>query len=573
LRVLWSFIAVWLIALPALALFFPPTNRHTDTLSLLESLAGASARLLSEEIRRTVELLRTGTELFYLPSLSNRECLGVLRLLYRQQPDISLLVLLDGSDRAVVEPVYLAAEQISEQREMAEKVPVSSEHLRNFLERIPIREARQSRLAFSDPYVSLETNTVLITGALAVPLEGEETFWVLGFERSLRQLQRLLSAMSSILGSQAFVCDEGGRLVIHPDGDIMLRREPVTQHQLVQLALAGRNQGSAVWEKEDGSRWQGAFWKMDMLNWLVVVEKTVSPDGAGSTWRYLLWGLWLVIGALALVLLGLKERQTLRANEQLYLAASRQAEELKHFQAALLESGKLSALGDLGAGVAHEFNNPLGGILGLTQLLLRRKKPDDPDVNFLQRIEQEAKRCKTITDNLLRFSESQSLDHREPVRVERVLDAALDLVTKKMESKRIQIVREYQAGLPRIVGHDGLLQRAFLNVFFNAETAMPEGGRLTISTSMEGDRVVVNIKDTGVGISAQNLERVFEPFFTTKSNWQGAGLGLTEVYHIVKQHRGEVRLESQEGRGTEVIFYFPAEKAEASNLPVEPGRG
>jgi signal transduction histidine kinase len=225
----------------------------------------------------------------------------------------------------------------------------------------------------------------------------------------------------------------------------------------------------------------------------------------------------------------------------------------------------MSAIGDLGAGVAHEFNNPLGGILGLTQLLLRRKKEDDQDLQFLQRIEQEAKRCKEITDNLLRFSEQQGVEYREPLRLDRVLDMTVDLMTRKLESQRIEIEKKFTEGLPRVMGNEGQLQKAFLNVLLNAETAMPEGGKIVLATEADGEWVQARIGDTGKGIPPENVERVFEPFFTTKDQWKGAGLGLSVVYQIVKDHQGEVSVESHEGRGTMVTFRFPPEvKGEAS---------
>ena len=214
--------------------------------------------------------------------------------------------------------------------------------------------------------------------------------------------------------------------------------------------------------------------------------------------------------------------------------------------------------------MAHELNNPVGGILGLTQLMLRKKTEDDPDRRFLVRIEEEARRCKGITDNLLRFSEQQGIEHREPLRLNRVIGSTVDLLSQKLQSQRIEIERNFGSDLPRIMGSEGQLQRALLNVLVNAETAMPEGGVLSLTTQSDGQSVVLRIKDTGRGIIEENLEHVFEPFFTTKDNWKGAGLGLSEVYQIIKEHAGEVSISSQDGKWTEVVFRFPADDESGS---------
>ena len=120
--------------------------------------------------------------------------------------------------------------------------------------------------------------------------------------------------------------------------------------------------------------------------------------------------------------------------------------------------------------------------------------------------------------------------------------------------QRIQIERKFAEDLPRVWGNEGQLQRAFLNILMNSETAMPEGGRLILSSEQEGGWVVLRVSDSGRGIPAENLERVFEPFFTTKDDWKGAGLGLSVVYQIVKDHGGEVSIQSKEGEGTVVTM-------------------
>lgn len=523
--------------------------------------ARLTARLAGMDINRTSSIFRIGAELFDLPSLSRRECIGVLRMLYKQDDSISQVVLLNSEDHPVVEPVFLTSEQLAAQPR-SPRLPVDAAALERFLNHIPRAAARRGQLAFSDPYVAPGSNSVLVAGAVALPVSGGRS-WVLAFERSLQRLQRLLSTAVTGSGATAFLVDSGGRIVAHPDGRLMLKRQLLDNNPLVQKFLRGERSGRVRWRDRRKQEFTGVFWHLDFLDWAVVIQQPLlrrSLSWSLPWWSYPLWG---VLALVVLILGLLVERRTVGVMgemEALRLAAEKRAEQLKRLQASLLESGKLSAIGDLGAGVAHEFNNPLGGILGLVQLLLRKKKDQDPDRNFLERIEQEAKRCKAITQNLLRFSEQQGLEHREPVRLERVIDAALGLVTAKFQSKHINIDKHFAPGVPRILGQEGHLQRALLNLLFNADTAMPEGGTCTVRLEVADDgRVVVRVRDSGQGIAPENLQRVFEPFFTTKANWRGAGLGLTEAYQIVRAHEGTITIDSQEGQGTEVVMSFPAE--------------
>jgi hypothetical protein len=236
---------------------------------------------------------------------------------------------------------------------------------------------------------------------------------------------------------------------------------------VVAKFLKGGNAGSARWVDKDGGAFSGAFQRLDFLDWAVVVQHPLLPLRALGwrfpVWAWIAWGVLAALIVAAVLLLQKTVRRMLVEMKELQDEAVHRADELKRMQASLLESRKMSAIGDLGAGVAHEFNNPLGGILGLTQLLLRRKKEGDADLQFLQRIEQEAKRCKEITDNLLRFSEQQSVEYREPLHLSRVLDMTVDLMTRKLESQRIEIEKKFAEGLPRVMGNEGQLRKAFLN--------------------------------------------------------------------------------------------------------------
>ncbi len=481
-------------------------------------------------------------------------------MLYKQDEEISAVVLLDGKDQLAVPAVFLTADQIKTDAEMSNRLPVADQDISTFMKHLPIEAAREKGKAFGGVYVDLAHNTALVAGAVAVPVgEGQRT-WVLGFERSLLRIQQIIATTVFSPDESLFVVDNGGRLVAHPVGSRFLQRELMGEDPAVAAFLGGERSGSMVYHTPDNRALRSTFSRLEVVDWAVVIQRTLRD--AGSHPLLQVW--YLMVVGLALFGVGLAldwhYRRVRTQMQEIKAGAERHAAELKLIQGSLLESRKLNAIGDLGAGVAHEFNNPLGGILGLTQLLLRKKKEGDPDLQFLNRIEEEAKRCKAITDNLLRFSELQMVENREPLRLDRLLENTISLLSRKFENQGIHVERAFSPDLPRIWGNEGEIQRVLLNVFLNAETAMRDGGTLTLSTKRDGNEVVVSIADTGNGIAPENIERVFEPFFTTKDNWKGAGLGLWVVYQIVQDHQGHVKIESEIGQGTTVIFRFPIEE-------------
>ena len=237
--------------------------------------------------------------------------------------------------------------------------------------------------------------------------------------------------------------------------------------------------------------------------------------------------------------------------------------ELKQAQTRLVQSGRLAALGELGAGVAHELNNPLGGILGYAQYLLGKvRKPDFKVKDFkaceksLGYIEKEAERCKAIVANLLKFSR-RSPEKFEPVNINQVLEDTLALVGHQLMMKKIKLKKELTSGLKPVLGNANQLQQVFTNIILNAQQAMSEGGKLSLITKEEDAQVEVQLSDTGCGIPAGNLDRIFDPFFTTKMDWKGTGLGLSISYEIIRNHQGRMEVESEVGQGTTFTITLP----------------
>ncbi|MBI4351067.1 MAG: response regulator [Elusimicrobia bacterium] len=235
--------------------------------------------------------------------------------------------------------------------------------------------------------------------------------------------------------------------------------------------------------------------------------------------------------------------------------------QLQETQSQLIQAEKMSALGQLAGGLAHEINNPLSGILGLTQLVLESAKPDSQTYTDLKDIEKAVFRCKKIIVSLLSFAR-QEKTRLEPVSVNEVIEETLTLCARQMELKSVRIDRNFAQGLPLVTGDFQQLMQIFLNLFSNARDAMPDGGELTVETNLLKDPagrelVMSTVSDTGAGIKPEILDRIFDPFFTTKPVGKGTGLGLSVCLGIIHRHNGTIKAHSRPGGGTTFTISLP----------------
>jgi two-component system NtrC family sensor kinase len=225
-------------------------------------------------------------------------------------------------------------------------------------------------------------------------------------------------------------------------------------------------------------------------------------------------------------------------------------------QEQLQHSEKMASIGLLAAGVAHEVNTPLAGISSYTQILREQVGPDDPSAALLEKIERQTFRAAKIITNLLNFARSGA---GEPgvLDVNQVLTDVLSLVEHQLAHARIKVRRELAGDLPCIRGNENRLQQVFFNLVLNARDAMPSGGWLMVTTRVRGPEVVIEVRDTGEGISREHLKRIYDPFFTTKGQGHGTGLGLSVSYGIVREHGGTITVESAPGKGTTFEVALP----------------
>ncbi len=244
----------------------------------------------------------------------------------------------------------------------------------------------------------------------------------------------------------------------------------------------------------------------------------------------------------------------------------RDVTEKRNQELQLLQAEKMSSIGVLAAGVAHEINNPLNSVAGYAEALQRRLRADpalqeDPRLedfpHYLQVIIREAYRCKGIIDSLLTFSRKSDGIPRA-IALNELIEEILELVRHKSRFERIELRFQPGAALPPVQGDPSALRQVFMNLIMNALQAIESCGLVEIITSADHGQVLAAVRDSGCGIPAEMIDQIWNPFFTTKSVGQGLGLGLAVTYNIIKKHQGEIEVESVIGKGTLFTVRLPA---------------
>jgi PAS domain S-box-containing protein len=249
-----------------------------------------------------------------------------------------------------------------------------------------------------------------------------------------------------------------------------------------------------------------------------------------------------------------RAEESLRQNEE---KLRKQAQELEQ---QLIASGRLVSLGEITASMAHEFNNPLGIIMGFAQDLLSDIDPASQAHRSLKIIDEETRRCEKIIQDLLQFARPKSTDLC-PTDVKQAVEKTLGLVTNHLYKQKIETSIEVEAGVPKVAADPQELEQVLVNLYLNAIDAMPDGGTLTVrathfSGSAAAKEVCIFVSDTGFGISPEDLAKIFQPFFTAKKK-RGLGLGLPICQRIIKNHNGRIEVKSQAGKGTTFEIYLP----------------
>ena len=232
---------------------------------------------------------------------------------------------------------------------------------------------------------------------------------------------------------------------------------------------------------------------------------------------------------------------------------------LRQTQEQLLQSEKLAAMGRLTSQIAHELNNPLYGIMNTLELMKTEIPPESKRRKILEMALSETVRLTEMLRKMLSFSKPDE-EEKQPTDINTIVDEILLLHEKQLQERSIRISSNFDKGLGEVHASKNQLRQVFLNLLSNARDAMPDGGTLTVRTKAEGENVHIQVSDTGVGIRKENIDKIFDSFFTTKDNVKDVGLGLSVCYGFIKDHGGDIRVESELGSGTTFTIILPTLK-------------
>jgi len=271
-----------------------------------------------------------------------------------------------------------------------------------------------------------------------------------------------------------------------------------------------------------------------------------------------------------------KERKTRIELNAAYQKLNEYTQQLKDNQEQLIQSEKLSSLGQLAASIAHEVNNPLSGVLTYTQLLTKRINSDkfskESALDYLSKMESELTRSTRLVRNLLDFAR-QSAPELVETDLNDIINRALELTAHSAQLNKVEVVKELDPSLPKLTADPNQLQQVCTNLIVNAIQAMPQGGKLTLLTSLGKGQLKMEVQDTGYGIAPENMRKLFTPFFSTKKEVKGVGLGLAVSYGIIQRHRGKIDVQSVEGKGSTFTVYLPVHQEKGGSNDGEETKG
>jgi len=230
--------------------------------------------------------------------------------------------------------------------------------------------------------------------------------------------------------------------------------------------------------------------------------------------------------------------------------------ELREMQQALLQSEKLAAMGRLTSQIAHELNNPIYGIMNTLELLKTEIPPGSKRRRILELSLSETQRLAEMLRNMLSFSKPEE-EKRKPIKINELVEGILLMMERQMRESNIKVETYFDEGIPEAMASTNQMRQVMLNLIKNAKEAMPKGGTLTVRTTREDNKVLIHIQDTGAGIPEEIRDKIFEAFFTTKQKVKGVGLGLSVCYGIIKDHGGEIKVESEVDKGTSFKIHLP----------------
>ncbi len=543
-----------------------------------EQKATDLARETEATVVHAAEALALSAQALPLDNFSATELSEVLRLPYRQIGEVTAVALLDSKGDAVVPPVF---------EKDSEREPPS---LAQMASHVPLAQAMALGTAVGPPYR-------VDGGSPRVVLAVKNADRIIAVELSLRPLARRIEGLA-IDGARVVLVDREGNPLVGTDGLSGDEKRLVAQGQLQSASL-----GASV----------AAFAPMKTLGWgvLAMQPEAAAMVAADRVRNYAVF--WTCVGlALAVALSAWLARGISGPIAELKVAATALSEgrydavapqvegndelaafagtfrqmaaeirrrdeeiqgwnrelqqrvdvrtaELKAAQDQIFRTRRLAALGTMGAGIAHELNNPLTAVLGLAGVMQMGLPPDSPDQETLQEIIGSARRISTIVARLRDLTDEERQAGGKRLKLEAPVSAALGTYKDRLAAGKITVTATLPANLPDAQGDSAQLEELVGHLVDNALHAMPRGGRLEVALcAVDGTALKLTVKDTGHGIPTATQERIFDPFFTTKNDPAGVGLGLSTAHQIVQRHHGRLSVFSEPGHGATFTVVLPA---------------
>ena len=595
-----------------------------QTGALQAALAAQTAAHVESWFARVVDDLRRATRYLPLGGSSRDEVAALLRLPFRQLDDVTALVLLDGRGQAIVAPVHVATVGPVPD-DLGRRPRLQPADLGLFSRQVPLGAALRSAAAFGPPYRSSAGHGRIVCAVRIDPGSTElgPAPWVLAAEVSLDRAARILR--SSGIG-RAFLLDRAGRQIAvsgaTPAAGSPRAAGSDADHSR-QPPLTG-GQG-LDYRGLDGVEVLGTARAVGGLGFTVLLEQPVVAALATARRLWLHTAAWcLICLVLALgggVYLGrgvarpvrdlgqaaarlqagdytakvpvprglgdeldqlgcafndmaaaveesmrvIREQkgQLERWNEELQQRVEERTREVQDALQQVIRSQKLGAVAELGAGLAHELNNPLAGIMGLAQIAMLDLPAGHPQREPMQQIVEQGRRMRDIIRSLQRFSETPENPEHVVVDLEAVCARAIGLASGSLAEAKVAVELDFAPALPQVQGDPEELGQVVLHLVRNAIRAMPEGGSLRLCAREVEGAVRLRVSDTGKGIPPSQLERIFEPFYAPdKTQSHRPGLGLSVVHRVVSEHHGKITVRSQVGAGTEFTVVLPGRRRE-----------
>jgi signal transduction histidine kinase len=546
-----------------------------------------------------VDRLRLAVSPILFDDYSRGELSWVLNIPYRQLPFVSILAVVDDGKAPVAGPVFVAP---GPERD-PEREPISTADLDLFARRLPAAPAAAGATALSAPYRAKGP----LKMAVALRIGPDRT---LAAEIVLREVEERLTELTS-RDSAAYLVDERGEPLAGAGAGALTAEE----RRLSEVGFGRSLSWSRLVHRADGRRWLAAFAPVRRLRWGAVVAQpmAVAFSAAERLRAYTVQGavaalvIALVIGAgLARTVTRPVARLSRAAgaiaegrydvpvaaqgkdeiadlgrsfahmageirrrdeeirgwNRELQKRVDERTAELKAAQDQILRTRRLAALGSLGAGLAHELNNPMTAIVGYLAIIRKQLSAGSAEVEMIARAQDQAARVTQVVEDLRSFADQERSNQGQRFALHQPVRAALALYVDRVRAAGIRLTTCFAEGLPDAQGDPVQIQQVVAHLVENAINAMPNGGSLEVALgAVDGEALRIRIADTGRGIPVTIRERIFDPFFTTKEDPGRVGLGLSVSHSIVEAHHGRIMVESEEGAGAAVTVLLPAATA------------